>query len=99
MRKLNFDKKAGEPLIILCLGAHSDDIEIGCGGTLLQLRQLPAALKFYWVVFSAMGNRGEEARKAAELFTVGCDKEIYVKEFRDGFLPYCGASVKDFLKN
>jgi LmbE family N-acetylglucosaminyl deacetylase len=98
MMKLNLGKKASEPLTILCLGAHSDDIEIGCGGTLLQLRQDGAELKFHWVVFSATGKRSEEARKAAELFTAGCDKEVFVKEYRDGFLSYSGVQIKEFFE-
>jgi LmbE family N-acetylglucosaminyl deacetylase len=98
MMKLSLGKKGPEPLTILCLGAHSDDIEIGCGGTLLQLRQGDTKLKFHWVVFSAAGKRGEEARKAAELFTTGCDKEVFVKEYRDGFLPYSGLQVKEFFE-
>ncbi|MGC2614972.1 MAG: PIG-L family deacetylase, partial [Terracidiphilus sp.] len=63
MMKLILGKKGSEPLTILCLGAHSDDIEIGCGGSLLQWRQSEPGLKFHWVVFSADGKRGEEARK------------------------------------
>ncbi len=98
MMKLSLGKKGPEPLAILCLGAHSDDIEIGCGGTLLHLKQGGAKLKFHWVVFSAAGKRGEEARKAAELFTAGCDKEVLVKEYRDGFLPYSGGQVKDIFE-
>lgn len=98
MMKLSLGKKGPEPLTILCLGAHSDDIEIGCGGTLLQLRQDDTKLKFHWVVFSATGKRGEEARKAADLFTNGCDKKIILKEYRDGFLPYSGAEVKNFFE-
>jgi len=98
MMKLNLEKKGPEPLTILCLGAHSDDIEIGCGGALLQLRLGDTKLKFHWVVFSAAGKRGEEARKAAELFTTGCDKEVFMKDYRDGFLPYSGVQVKDFFE-
>lgn len=96
--KLNFATTGAEPLTILCVGAHSDDIEIGCGGTLLQLRQSHAALKFHWVVFSATGKRADEARKAADLFTARCDREAYVKEFRDGFLPYSGGPVKEVFE-
>jgi LmbE family N-acetylglucosaminyl deacetylase len=56
------------PLQVLCLGCHSDDIEIGCGGTILRLRkQYPSAV-FHWVVFSATDVREAEARKGAELF-------------------------------
>jgi LmbE family N-acetylglucosaminyl deacetylase len=98
MMKLNFGKKGSKPLTILCLGAHSDDIEIGCGGTLLQLGQGNIKPKFHWVVFSATGKRGEEARKAAELFTTGCEKEVVLKEYRDGFLPHSGIQVKEFFE-
>ena len=63
MMKLSFGKKSEGPLTILCLGAHSDDIEIGCGGTLLQLRKAHPKLRFHWVVLSATGTRSEEARK------------------------------------
>lgn len=55
-------------------------------------------LKFYWVVFSATGVRAEEATKAAALFTADRDKKIILKDFRDGFLPYNGAAVKDFFE-
>lgn len=86
------------PLRILCLGAHSDDIEIGCGGTLLHLRQSGRPLEFHWVVCSATGGRSDEARRAADLFTGDCAKQVVLREFRDGFLPYHGAQVKDFFE-
>lgn len=95
MNGLVLHKAAAERLHVLCLGAHSDDIEIGCGGTLLQLkRQYPKAV-FYWAVFSAVGIRKNEAAKGAELFTRGHEKQVILKEFRDGFLPYSGAPVKE----
>jgi LmbE family N-acetylglucosaminyl deacetylase len=96
--KLTFAEKNPGPLNVLCLGAHSDDIEIGCGGTLLQLKKIHPDLKFHWVVFCASGARGGEAAKAAESFTAGGEKRIVLKEFRDGFLPYSGAAVKDFFE-
>lgn len=95
MIALNLESKKNEPLVVLCLGAHSDDIEIGCGATLLRFKGTLPRLKFHWVVFSASGPRGQEAAKAAELFTAGCEKEVVLKEFRDGFLPYAGSDVKD----
>jgi len=98
MMKLSLARKDSEPVRILCLGAHSDDIEIGCGGTLLQLQKQYGKVKFHWVVFSAAGARGEEAVKGAELFTAGSEKEVVLKEFRDGFLPYSGATIKDFFE-
>ena len=96
--KLGFPTKGTDPLSVLCLGAHSDDIEIGCGGTLLHLKKTLPRLRFHWVVFSASGLRGEEAAGAAELFTAGCGKEIVLKNYRDGFLPYSGGEVKDFFE-
>jgi LmbE family N-acetylglucosaminyl deacetylase len=99
MMHLNLGGAPTGHLNILCLGAHSDDIEIGCGGTLLELRQSGIALRVYWVVFSAAGKRGEEARASAEVFTAGCETELVVKEFRDGFLPFCAIEVKEFFEN
>jgi len=92
---LNIGKAEGETLTVLCLGAHCDDIEIGCGGTLLHLRAVFPRIRFHWIVFCAAGPRGQEAAAAADLFTVGCEKKLALKEYRDGFLPYSGAEVKD----
>jgi LmbE family N-acetylglucosaminyl deacetylase len=86
---------SSNPLTILCLGAHSDDIEIGCGGTVLHMaEQYPEAI-FHWVVFSATGPREAEARRGAELF-VGPErlKGPSLKSFPDGFMPFVGAEVK-----
>src|SRR5579871_4224907 len=99
MLRLGLPSRDGEPLRILCLGAHSDDIEIGCGGTLLFLKSASALPRFHWVVFSATGRRGKEAEKAARLFTEGCDQTVDLKGFRDGFLPYHGAEVKEFFED
>jgi LmbE family N-acetylglucosaminyl deacetylase len=98
MLPLNLSKNADGGLTVLCLGAHCDDIEIGCGGTLLHLKSAFPELRFHWVVFSASGLRGQEAAKAADLFTAGCEKEIVLKDFRDGFLPYSGGKVKDYFE-
>ena len=64
--KLNQDRNA--PLKILCLGAHSDDIEIGCGGSILRLRGQFPNCELHWVVFSATGVRESEAVHASRLF-------------------------------
>lgn len=83
------------PLHILCLGCHSDDIEIGCGGTLLRLIEEHPDCRFHWVVFSAMGVRKAEAEQAADLF-VGKERleRMMLHQFRDGFMPYSGSEVK-----
>jgi LmbE family N-acetylglucosaminyl deacetylase len=79
---------------VLCLGAHSDDIEIGCGGTILQLVEQYPECEFHWVVFSAIEVREAEARRAAELFAGSRLKTPLLKRFQDGFMPYVGGEVK-----
>jgi LmbE family N-acetylglucosaminyl deacetylase len=96
--KLSLPRRETDPVNVLCLGAHADDIEIGCGGTLLYLKSMLPRLRFHWVVLSASGLRGQEAARAAETFTAGCDKEVVLKDYRDGFLPYHGSQVKDFFE-
>jgi LmbE family N-acetylglucosaminyl deacetylase len=95
---LHLPKRSDRAIQLLCLGAHSDDIEIGCGGTLLCFKQAFPRLKLHWVVFSAAGARGQEAAKAAELFTSGCEKQVVLKDLRDGFLPYNGVQIKDLFE-
>jgi len=81
---------------VLCLGAHSDDIEIGCGGTLLRLMELSKDLEVYWVVFCSNKERAQEAEASAAAFLRAASKKtIIVKSFRDGFLPYIGGEVKE----
>ena len=92
--RLKLDHGAEKPLEILCLGSHSDDIEIGCGGTILQLAEQYPGCIFHWVVFSASGVRETEARHAAELFAGSRLKGSLLKTFRDGFMPYVGSDVK-----
>jgi LmbE family N-acetylglucosaminyl deacetylase len=84
----------GRGLRVLCLGCHSDDIEIGCGGAVLRLREEHPDCEFHWVVFSAPGTREAEARHAAELFAGPALKEPLLKTFPDGFMPFVGAEVK-----
>jgi LmbE family N-acetylglucosaminyl deacetylase len=80
---------------VLCLGAHSDDIEIGCGGLLLTLART-RRLAVDWVVFSAPGARAGEARRGATLFLEGADRaRVTTHRFRDGFFPYEGAAIKE----
>ena len=63
---------AAEPLRrVLAIGCHADDIEIGCGGTLLTLARANPELEVDWVVLAAPGERGDEARASAEAFLAG----------------------------
>jgi LmbE family N-acetylglucosaminyl deacetylase len=99
MIQLNLDRTAGAPHQILCLGAHSDDIEIGCGGTLLKLIDLYPDLHIHWVVMGASGAREQEASNSAFSFLEHVsNKKIIIRGFRDGFFPYHGAEIKEYFE-
>jgi len=84
---------------VLCLGAHSDDIEIGCGGTLLRLLEQNAGVTVHWVVFSADHARPAEATGSAGRFLAkAADRNIGVDRFRDGFPPFERAKVKAYFE-
>lgn len=93
MRRLDFDGLER----ILCLGAHSDDIEIGAGGTVLELLARRPDVHVDWVVFAAADSqRADEARASATRFLEGAASfEVHVFEFRDGFLPAERTAVKE----
>jgi LmbE family N-acetylglucosaminyl deacetylase len=94
MLQLSLPKTRGA-LKLLCLGAHSDDIEIGCGGLILSLVGSGRPLDITWVVFSAPAAREREARRGASLFLKGVRRSnVVIKQFRDGHFPYEGAAVK-----
>ena len=80
---------------MLCLGAHADDIEIGCGGLILSLVQGPPKVDVTWVVFSAPGRREREARRGAAAFLKGARRSrVVIKQFNDGHFPYQGPAIK-----
>jgi LmbE family N-acetylglucosaminyl deacetylase len=86
----------GRPLQVLCLGAHADDIEIGCGGTLLRLIEEVGDVCCDWVVFSSNPIREREARRSAEAFLQGArTRNVVVEAFRDGYFPAEFAQIKD----
>ena len=84
---------------VLCLGAHSDDIEIGAGGTLLKLAEKADDLEICWVVFSAPGVRADEARLSADDFLSGIGrKQIKIGSFRESYFPSEWPSIKEWLE-
>ena len=96
MRSLGILEAGSGPLRVLALGAHADDIEIGCGGTLLRLAAENRELEVRWVVLCSTPERAAEARASAAAFLqAGTPNRIVVGAHRDGFLPYDGAVVKD----
>jgi LmbE family N-acetylglucosaminyl deacetylase len=85
---------------VLALGSHSDDIEIGCGATLLALTRTRPEIEVTWVVLGAEGEREREARASAETFMGAATRsEVIVHGFRDGFFPYVGGDVKDVFED
>ena len=83
---------------ILCLGAHCDDIEIGCGGTVLKLVEMHPGARVRWVVFSSDARRAEEARASARVFLDGVsDVDVRVEGFRGRYFPYVGAEIKEYF--
>lgn len=99
MIKLAFAKQSDSNFKILCLGAHSDDIEIGCGGTILKLLEQNPETEVCWVVLGAAGHRKSEAMGSADIFLAGAKrKEVITREFRDGYFPDKWAEIKDFFE-
>jgi len=81
---------------VLCLGAHADDIEIGCGGTVMKIIKDAPEAEFCWVVFSGDEKRAKEARLSANIFLEGtASKSITVGNHRESYFPFIGADIKD----
>ena len=99
MMKLKLPIIKGSPFKILCLGAHSDDLKIGCGGAILKLLSENENIHMNWTVFSADDSRAEEAKESADKFLAGAaQKDIEIGKFRDGFFPYDGGKIKEFFE-
>ncbi len=84
---------------LLCLGAHSDDLEIGCAGTMMRLlRELPVR-RVTWVVLSGNPDRAREARRGArQVLGRHPGARVIQQAFRDGFFPYVAVPIKEFFE-
>jgi LmbE family N-acetylglucosaminyl deacetylase len=81
------------------LGAHSDDIEIGCGGTIITLLRKYSHLAVYWVVFSGNPERALEAKASADVLLNGAEsRTVIVKDFEDSFFPFVGSTIKGYFE-
>ena len=88
--------RTSQPVTVLFLGAHGDDIEIGTAGTIMRLAGEAPHAHVHWVVFSAHGQRAEEARKsAAQFLGLFRSSELSIFDFRDGYFPQCAGEIKD----
>jgi LmbE family N-acetylglucosaminyl deacetylase len=100
MIRLCLARPSDRALHVLCLGAHSDDIEIGCGGTILRIIGEYQPLKVTWIILGATGSRAEEASRSAEDFLGQvAEKRVAIEGFRDGFFPYHGAEIKEYFES
>jgi LmbE family N-acetylglucosaminyl deacetylase len=98
MFKLSLFDKDEEPKV-LCLGAHSDDIEIGCGGTILRLTDEVPKCHIHWISFSATENRTKEAQQSADLFLKKAkSKQLDILDFKESYFPFLGATIKDHFE-
>lgn len=98
MVSLDFRRTPGSPLKVLCLGAHADDIEIGCAGTLWKLLRAHPGTIVWWVVFSAEAQRAREARHSARiLLEKAGQRRVILGRFTDSFFPHEGARIKRFM--
>jgi LmbE family N-acetylglucosaminyl deacetylase len=96
MLRLELPRRTKGSLRVLCLGAHSDDIEIGCGGTLLDLLERSAPVEVHWLVFSGNPIRAREARASARRWLRGAARSRFeTKRFRDGFFPSQAVRIKE----
>jgi LmbE family N-acetylglucosaminyl deacetylase len=99
MKALLLDRPPGTPLRVLCLGAHSDDLEIGCGGTMLWLARRYAPLSVDWVVLGADDavRRAEAEAGAGAILAGAAERHVRIERFRDGFFPFVGAEIKEYF--
>jgi len=99
MKSLLFERPENRPFRILTLGAHCDDIAIGCGGALLHLVETNPDAEVWWVVFASTDVRLQEEADAAERFLerVG-KKQIIIKQWQDGHLPYYASEIKNYFE-
>jgi LmbE family N-acetylglucosaminyl deacetylase len=98
--RLGLGDDSTRPLHVLCIGAHSDDIEIGCGGTMLRLLAERPGCRVHWVVLSADAHREKEARQsAADFLADAADAHVEIKGFRESYFPFEGSEIKDFFND
>jgi len=99
MLPLTLGQAPNQPLCILCIGAHSDDIEIGCGGTIQRLLQERPGSAVHWIVLAGTGEREGEARaSAAEFLRDAGSANVQVQKFRESYFPYVAPEIKDYFE-
>jgi LmbE family N-acetylglucosaminyl deacetylase len=99
MLDLQLNVPSGRPPRLLFIGAHSDDIEIGCGGTVIELLRRHRDAEVHWIVLSSGAHRDQEARRAAKMFLRGVARpNVVVKDFRISYFPVERGVIKDYFE-
>lgn len=99
MLRFNLDTDDGRAPTILLLGAHCDDIEIGCGGAVMRLAKRYPTARFIWVTLSSDPLRAAETHAAAQRMLAGSESPVVrVEEFRGSYFPHCGVELKDYFE-
>ncbi|MCW5632271.1 MAG: PIG-L family deacetylase [Rubrivivax sp.] len=100
MRDLGLNLPTGANPQFLFLGAHSDDIEIGCGGTVIELLKSYPRARVHWVVLSTGAGREVEARQASASLLAGvAEATVEIKEFRGAYFPAELVGLKDYFED
>lgn len=100
MENMIFNRDRSSQFNLLCLGSHCDDLEIGCGGTILRLIKEFQNIEINWIVFSSGEERSIEAENSAKKITAEAKKKkISILDFRDGYFPYIGTKIKDHFES
>ncbi|WP_119302667.1 PIG-L deacetylase family protein [Dongia deserti] len=90
--------RPGDSISVLCIGAHSDDVEIGVGGTILGWIVAGVNLHVHWCVLSAVADRAAEAKASATAFLLdAASAKIDIAQFRDSYFPYQGVEIKQWM--
>ncbi len=99
MLNLQLDANPNRPMTALCLGAHCDDIEIGCGASLLQLAANYPQLQFHWCIFTSDPQRAAESQRAAHAL-LGADRvQVDILDYPASFLPARWEAVKQSMEH
>lgn len=99
MRRFWLTGAPGERVKVLCLGAHSDDIEIGVGGTILTWLAAGLDLDVTWCVLSGGGSRRAEAEASATAFLTGAVSLVEVADFSDSLFPAQFQAIKNWFED
>jgi LmbE family N-acetylglucosaminyl deacetylase len=84
---------------VLCIGAHCDDIEIGCGATLRRIARDNPACRIVWAIFAGNETREHESRAAAQALLGEQRAQLQFMKFRESHFPSQFDAVKAAMES